>query len=162
MQRRSWMAALTLVALAGAVALGGDEPASTKADAGPASVKRTVALTIRFSGLRARGKVEVKPANAGCRFKPVVQPVDQNVPIQLKPIDVEVFSADRDCSLVITLKEPGQPDKVVRRHFRVEPEVAGADGKVKPQVFDCFLSAVPTKDVAAIAAKPAGEPKIKK
>ena len=58
--------------------------------------------------------------------------------INLAPIEVETVSADRDCSFAITLKEPGQPDKTVRRNLRIVPAAEGRPAA--PQALTCFIS----------------------
>ena len=105
MQGRSWTAALTLgLAMAGAFA------ATTLAD-GPAATKRKVALTLKFDGLSPQGgEVEIKPGNAGCKFETIKFQTKGHPRatldgrINLDPIEVETFTADRDCSFAITLK----------------------------------------------------------
>ena len=166
MQRRSWMAALTLAALVGAPAGAdatarakpGDEIAATRQADEPASIKRKVALNLKFSGLLYPGEVVIKPANAGCRFQPITRPVRRNDLVPIEPIEVETFSADRTCSLVITLKEPGQPDKTMRRTFQFE----ATEPAKGPQVFECMLSAMPKTPTATVAEKTTGAARAKK
>lgn len=162
MQRRSWMAALTSVALAWSPSRAEDPAPAPRADKSapanqaPASIRRTVALNLNLTGLNYESTVTIKPGNPACRFEPVTIPVKyRNRPIQVKPIEVEVFSADRDCSMVITLNEGGQPPKTMRRTFRVEPADPAKPG---PQVYDCYLTGLTTKAPAAVAAKDAGKP----
>ncbi len=137
MQGRSRMAAWMLVATAtGVVGL-----ASPTIAAGPTSVKQKVTLKIRIDGVKSDGGAEVviQPGHPASRFKPITYPVrrDGVIPDTL-PIDVETFSADRDCSFAIVLKEPGQPDKVFRRSLRIVPSPEATPGK--PQVLECSLS----------------------
>jgi hypothetical protein len=153
MQRRSWMAALTLAAMAGALtgpSIGAE---------GPTPIKQKVAINLRLSGLRYPGEVAVKPGGPGCRFKPFTQAIKNNNLTPLDPFEVEVFSADRDFSVVITLREPGQPDKTIRRIFRVDAPSAGQPA-VKP--FECLLTANSLSQPATVAEKPAGETSTKK
>jgi hypothetical protein len=134
MQGRSWMAALTLVA--GIIGASG---ARSKAEAPPAPHK--VSLRLNIAGLRDGGPgcdVEIKPAHAGCKFRPRVQHVDSNGRIQINLDDVRSTGADRDCSFAITIREPGHPDKTVRRGFQLAAPVAGRPAVVQP--FDCYLS----------------------
>lgn len=153
MQRRSWMAALTLAALAGAF-IG---PASRAEE--PTPIKQTVAMSLDLSGLKYPGEVVIKPGSPGCRFKPITQAITKNNTTELKPFEVEVFSADRDCAFLITLKEPGQPDKTYRRHVRIVPPTPG---KVVAQRFDCSLSATSFGQATKVAEQPAAEAKTKK
>ncbi|WP_435019304.1 hypothetical protein TA3x_001223 [Tundrisphaera sp. TA3] len=166
MQRRSWMAALTLAALAGipagadetAQAKTGIEPASARPAHEPGSIKRKVSLNLRFSGLLYPGEVVIKPGNAGCRFQPITLPVRVNGPVPMDPIEIETFSADRTCSLVITLKEPRQPDKTMRRTFQFE----ATEPAKGPQVFECMLSAMPKTPAATVAERTTGATRPKK
>ncbi|MGZ6300234.1 MAG: hypothetical protein ACXWMN_07060, partial [Candidatus Limnocylindria bacterium] len=47
-------------------------------------------------------------------------------------------SADRDCLFAITVKEPGQPAKTVKRGIRLD-RAEGDGGKVPAQTFTCML-----------------------
>ena len=132
MQGRSWMAALTLVA--GIIGASG---ARSKAEAPPAPHK--VSLRLNIAGLgRAGCDVEVKPAHAGCTFRPRVQHVGSDGKIRIDLDDVRSTGADRDCSFAITIREPGHADKTVRRGFQLAAPVAGRPAVVQP--FDCYLS----------------------
>ena len=162
MQRRSWMAALTTVALVGSATWAEGQAPTQAAEVAPAaptprsgdklpSVKRKVALNLHLAGLKYQSVVTVKPGNAACRFAPITVPI-RNIerPTATDPIEVEVLTADRNCSLVITIAEGGQPPHTIRRNFQIEP----ADpAKPTPQVFDCYLSGV-AKNPTAIARKP--------
>lgn len=152
MQRRSWMAALTLATLAGAFT-----GPSTGAEE-PTSVKQTVAMKLYLSGLKYPGEIVIKPGSPGSRFKPFTQAIKNNDRTDIKPFEVEVFSADRDCAFLITLKEPGQPDKTFRRHVRIVPPGAA---KSSGQEFVCSLSASSFGQAATIAEKTADETKTK-
>ena len=141
MQGRSWMAALTLVAASVGVS------ALTSARAGdPTPVKQKVKLTLRLDGIVAEKGVElvIKPGHPGCRFKPIVRPIkgDGNI-TDIPPIEVESFAADGDCSFAITLKEPGQPEKTVRRNIQLVPAA-------EPQALMCYVS---SKSLSAPVAK---------
>jgi hypothetical protein len=139
MQGRSWTAALTL-----ALAMAGAFASTTFADE-PTPSKRKVALTLKFDGLSPKGgEVEIKPGNAGCKFETIKfqtkghPRATTDGRINLDPIEVETFTADHDCSFAITLKEPGLPDKTVRRILRIVPPT---DSKpVAPQTLTCFIS----------------------
>lgn len=134
MQGRSWMAVLALAA-ASAVHQG---PASLAGP--PTPIKRTVNLSLRLDGIaRGGGEVVVKPGHPGCKFKPITEPLKENGSAKLVlPIEVETVSADQDCSFAITLKEPGQPDKTVRRNLRIVPTPEGKPAS--PQSLTCFVT----------------------
>jgi hypothetical protein len=51
--------------------------------------------------------------------------------------DVRATSADRYCLFAITIREPGQPVKTVRRGLRL---VATPDRPEAAQVLNCYLS----------------------
>ena len=125
------MAALILVAAsAGALA-----PSSARAG-DPAPLKQKVKLTLRLDGIVADKGVElvIKPGHPGCRFKPITRPIKGDGTIaDIPPIEVESFSADHDCSFAITLKEPGQPEKTVRRNLQL---VASEEA----QALTCYVS----------------------
>jgi hypothetical protein len=153
MQGWSWMAALTLVAsMAGALA-----PTSRAAE--PPPVKQKVSLNLRLDGVSAAGgEVEIKPGHAGCRFD-TLKIQTKTYPrkssdgtLLLDPIEVETVSADRDCSFTITLKEPGQPDKIVRRTIRIVPPVEGKPAK--PQEMTFYLSSNSLKPAVDKTAQP--------
>jgi hypothetical protein len=139
MQGWSWKAALTLaLAMTGAFAsmsLAGD----------PIPTKRKVALTLKFDGLSPQGgEVEIKPGNAGCKFETIKFQTKghprgtSDGRINLDPIEVETLTADRDCSFAITLKEPGLPDKKVRRVLTIIPATEAKPAT--PQTMTCFIS----------------------
>ncbi len=132
MQGRSWMAALTLVAAsAGALA-----PISSARAGDPTPIKQKVKLTLRLDGIVADKGVElvIKPGHPGCRFKPITRLIKGDGTIaDIPPIEVETFSADRDCSFAITLKEPGQPEKTVRRNIQIVSEA-------ESQSLTCYVS----------------------
>ncbi len=132
MQGRSWMAALTLVA-----GIIGAPEVPSKAEAPPAGHK--VSLRLNIAGLGRGGcDVDVKPAHAGCKFRPRVQHVGSDGKIQIELDDVRSTGADRDCSFAITIREPGHADKTVRRGFQLAAPVAGRPAVA--QAFDCYLS----------------------
>ena len=132
MQGRSWMAALTLVA--GIIGASG---ARSKAEAPPAAHK--VSLRLNIAGLgRAGCDVDVKPAHAGCMFRPRVQHVKSDGKVRIDLDDVRSTGADRDCSFAITIREPGHADKTVRRGVQLAAPVAGRPAPV--QSLDCYLS----------------------
>ena len=157
MQGRSWMAALILAA----ASAGTGRFVATAEAGGAPPVKQKVVLQIRLDGLAAGSGAQlvIKPGHRACKFAEVVYSYKGQERIQdIPPIDVESLSADRDCSFAITLKEPGQPDKVFRRSLQLAAPSDAAAGK--PQVLQCYLSsqAVAAKAAAAtpgVAAKPA-------
>jgi hypothetical protein len=149
MQGRSWMAALTLVAglipvsalatttqaedkpatsastgtSAGANADGG-ATASEEASAGKKAAFGTqvhkVKLELRIAGLGPKGcDVEIKPGHAGCRFETKTRHVDAHGWATILLNDIQTQSADRDCTFAITIREPGQAERTVRRGLRL-------------------------------------------
>jgi hypothetical protein len=105
-----------------------------------------IQLDLVIAGLGTEGcDVEVKPANAGCRFRPSSAqhvPSDGRATIKLR--DVELRGADKTCIMAITVREPGQPSQTIYRGFRpgssktgtipsftcyVSSKLAGADAK---------------------------------
>jgi hypothetical protein len=136
MQGRSWMAASTIsagmLAILGLVAQVAPVQAQTqasdpkprpKAEAKPVVPETTtptyvVKMDLKIAGLGKKGcDVEIRPGNGGCKFK-----------------DIETQSADRDCTFAITVHEPGQAEKTVKRGLRLKSP--GDPG----QSLDCFLS----------------------
>ena len=134
MQGWSWMAALTLVA----ATVGATAPATHAAD--PTPIKQKVKLQLRLDGIVAKegAEVTIKPGHPGCKFKAVTKTVKGDCTVPLDVFDVETVTADRDCSFSITLKEPGQPDKTVRRSIQIEPNVEGKPAK--SQTLSCFVT----------------------
>jgi hypothetical protein len=162
MQGWSWMAALTLVAsLSGLIA-----PTARAAE--PPAVKQKVSLSLRLDGLSAAGgEVEIKPGHAGCKFETIKfqtkgHPKMIEGRIVLDPFEVETFSADRDCSFAITLKEAGQPDKTVRRTIRLVPPTDGKPAKTQDLIYYISSRSLEPKVVADKAGKTADDPKRKK
>jgi hypothetical protein len=127
----------------------------------PPAVKQKVSLSLRLDGLSAAGgEIEIKPGHAGCRFETIKfqtksHPKMIDGKIVLDPIEVETFSADRDCSFAITLKEAGQPDKTVKRTLRIVPPTEGKPAK--PQDLTCYITSNSLRP-PAMAAKPSGKP----
>ena len=132
-QGRSWMAALTVAAgisaslgpVAPSTLADDPKPKSTAPDAKaqakanprakpkaaePPASTYVVTLDLRIAGLGKKGcDIEIKPANNGCKFKPIEQHLDANGVASIKFKDVETDSADRDCTFAIVVHEPGQP-----------------------------------------------------
>jgi hypothetical protein len=158
MQGWSWMAALTLAAsMSGALA-----PSTWAAE--PPPVKQKVSLSLRLDGLSSEGgEIEIKPGHAGCKFETIKfqtksHPRVIDGKIFLDPIEVETVSADRECSFAIILREPGQPDKVVRRTLRLVPPPSGKTASA--QTLTCYISSNSLNP--PVATKPADEAKRKK
>jgi hypothetical protein len=87
-----------------------------------------IQLNLVIAGLGTEGcDVEVKPANAGCRFRPSSTehiPSDGRATIKLR--DVELRGADKTCTMAITVREPGQPPQTIYRGFRPGSSKVGA------------------------------------
>jgi hypothetical protein len=146
MQGWSRMAAFALAASAaffGTASLAGQ----------PTPIKKTIKLSLHLEGFaRDGGEVVIKPGHSGCRFKDITfrmseQPRDAHDMINLAPFEVETISADRACAFVITIKEPGKPDKTVRRNLLVVPNVDGRPDA--PQMMTCLVTADPKPDPVA-------------
>ncbi len=158
MQGWSWMAALTFAASV----FGSFAPNAGAADT-PA-VKQKVSLSLRLDGLSSAGaNIEIKPGNAACKFETIKfqtksHPKAIDGKINLDPIEVECLDSVRDCSFVITMKETGQSDKVVRRTMRLDPPVEGKADKA--QELTCYISSNSLKP--RVVAKPTEETKRKK
>ncbi len=179
MRARSWMAALALVA-GTSIAVGRampvtsvtpdegqvrpQQPNQAKPRAATVQAKsaatpiEAVTLNLEIAGLGSDGcDVEVKPANASCKFRanrmttergkavrgkegPQHVSSEGHAVVELK--DVEVSGADRVCALAITVLEPGQTPKTVYRGFRLSPRpeagVVSSAGTVP--TFTCYLS----------------------
>jgi hypothetical protein len=80
-----------------------------------------VQLALVIEGLgKAGGDVEIKPANAGCKFRvPSPQHVRAEGQVKIELKDVEIRGADHTCTVAITVREPGQSPKTVYRGFRL-------------------------------------------
>jgi hypothetical protein len=139
MQGRSWMAALALVA--GVTLALVVRPTPSRAGEKEAVVNK-VTLQLRITGLGEKGgEVEVKPGHAGCEFKAVTEKAkkyDGSLwTVTVNAMDVKSTSPDRDCQFSITIREPGQPPRTVRRGIRL---VAPTKPEAVPeQTFQVFL-----------------------
>lgn len=146
MRSRSWMAALSLVA---GLALAG---VPTQAD-DKAPVRNTINLQLQITGLTTDGTVvEIKPGHAGCQFdeiKKTIRHAGSIVRLADLEIDAESTGADRDCSFLITIKEPGHPPKEFRRGVRLAAK-RGEKKVMDPQTLKIYLSApsIAAKDSA--------------
>lgn len=97
----------------------------------------TIQLNLAIAGLGIKGcDVEVKPANAGCRFRPTpVTHIPSGGKTSINLREVEIRGADKMCTVAITVREPGQPPQTIYRGFRVS--------SIKPGTvpsFSCFVS----------------------
>jgi hypothetical protein len=120
-------------------------PNAAEAKAAPGACLVQVDLSI--AGLTSKGcDVEVKPAYPGCTFRPVTRHVDKDGHALVELKDVRTESADRDCTLAITVREPGQPARTVHRGLRLNP----AGGRA--QQITCLVNS-PSR-VARGAAQP--------
>jgi hypothetical protein len=99
-----------------------DEPKSDSQPEKKASASQfpAIQLNLVIAGLGADGcDVEVKPANAGCRFRPTsTEHVTSDGRATIKLRDVELRGADKTCTMAITVREPGQPPQTIYRGFR--------------------------------------------
>src|SRR4051794_18413792 len=103
MQSRSWMAALTVAA---ATVLPLASPAL--ADEKPAPPPQTVAVDLHITGLGRNGcDIEIKPGHGGCQFRPVVKHIGETGKDRIRLSDVRTTSADRACTIAISIREPG-------------------------------------------------------
>lgn len=105
----------------------------------PSSATRypTIQLNLVVAGLGTAGcDVEVKPANAGCKFRPSKsEHVNSEGRAAIKLKDVELRGADRTCTMAITIREPGQPAHTIYRGFR-----PGSSKSGPVPSFTCFIS----------------------
>ena len=97
----------------------------------------TIQLNLVIAGLGTEGcDVEVKPANAGCKFRPSSgEHVASDGQATIKLRDVELRGADKTCTMAITVREPGQPPQTIYRGFRPGSSKSGAVPS-----FTCFVS----------------------
>jgi hypothetical protein len=97
-----------------------------------------VKLDLAIAGLSAKGcDVEIAPGGAGCRFRPVRLHLGHGDggKALISFDDIRATGADHYCIFAITIREPGQPVKVVRRGLRL---VASNSGQ--SQLLTCYLS----------------------
>jgi hypothetical protein len=183
MRARSWMAALALIA-GTSIAVGHampalsptgdqvkDQPPATAGETTrqeavadstpPDSIIEAVRLNLKIAGLGREGcDVEVKPANASCKFRVVHLSKDRASAAKSKRAELHVSSegdavlelrevelrgADRTCAVAITVRESGQEPKTVYRGFRIasRPEPRGATATANTSsvpTFTCYLS----------------------
>ena len=164
MRNGSWMTAWAFVAAFGLATLAA--PAITPADDKVASDKDkdkekakgieeddtprvvgTVRLEIQISGIGSDGaKVSIKPAHPGCQFKTIEKTIAKGPnsgEIRLSPITVPAFTtaADRDCSFLITVTEPGRSPRTFRRGLQLSASEPDPGQPPRPQRLKCALSA---------------------
>ena len=95
-----------------------------------------IQLDLAVAGLGAEGcDVEVKPANAGCKFRSTTEHIAADGHAAIKLRDVELRGADKTCSMAITVREPGQPPQTIYRGFRPRSSKPGSIPK-----FACYIS----------------------
>jgi len=135
MQGRSWMAALTVVA---GIMIPQSLPRTASAEGKNAekpTQRSQVVLKLRILGLNREGcNVEIKPANTGSKFSTIRQHVPAQGVQDFHIKDVSTSSADRECSIAITIQEPGQRMRTVRRGLRLAAPESGT-----ASVLECFI-----------------------
>jgi hypothetical protein len=101
-----------------------------------------VHLNLVVAGLGREGcDIEVKPANAGSRFRTAARqhvPSDGRAKFELR--DVELRGADHTCTVAITVHEPGQAPKTIYRGFRLTNRASPATEAPAIPTFMCYLS----------------------
>jgi hypothetical protein len=117
-------------------------PAPAPQSSAPATAPAArVVLEVRISGLGPGGcDVEVAPGSADCQFRTMVEHVtaaDYSYGKKIVLEDVRATASDRYCIFAITIREPGQPVKTVRRALRL---VATAARQETAQVLNCYLT----------------------
>jgi len=96
-----------------------------------------VRLDLRIAGLGSGGcEIEVKPAYAGCRFTPVRGRVGSEGNKVVKLDDVRTNSADRECAFAITIREPGQAARTIKRGLRLSTPKTPKS----PATLTCFIN----------------------
>jgi hypothetical protein len=140
-----------MAALAGVAGLSLVLCAAPGAHAEDRFVVKRVDLEVLVAGLSHSGcDVEIKPGHPGCRFEKVTQHVNSDGKGRVVIKDLECRTADRDCSFLITVKEPGQANSVVRRGFRLA--APDSDQPSAAPYFTCYVNA-PSKIARAEAEK---------
>jgi hypothetical protein len=168
MRARSWMAALALI-VGASVVIGrglsaqGLSPAqekSQKTEPKPSPETRPqtevpkppdsrfalIRLNLLIAGLGQDGcDVEVKPANAGCKFRtPSSQHITSEGKATFELKDAEIRSADHTFTVAITVREPDQAAKTVYRGFRMANRTAtqavSASATTAVPNLTCYLS----------------------
>ena len=133
---------VTLLALTLASTAQADDPRPTpKPSPTPTieTVNNTLKLDLQISGVEQGWTIQIKPANPGSRFQPVVRQVKQSQgdPVQLGEIAIEArsLSADRDCALAIVLTDPEGSSQTFKRSIRLLPQ---PDAEIVPELSKTF------------------------
>jgi hypothetical protein len=110
----------------------------------------SIELNLVIAGLGPEGcDVEIKPANASCKFRPVYgkrgesrQHVANEGRAKLELCDVELRGADRTCAVAITVREPKQTARTFYRGFRLapKPDTSATAKPASGPAFTCYLS----------------------
>jgi hypothetical protein len=97
---------------------------------------------VRIAGLGPGGcDVDVAPGSSDCQFRPVslhIAPQDYSFGKKIPLNDVRATGEDRYCIFSITIREPGQPVKTVRRGLRLV--AMSSDRQQTAQLLNCFLN----------------------
>jgi hypothetical protein len=118
-------------------------PSSAPSQARPAEGEQStskVKLDLAIVGLGSKGcDIEVTPGHMGCQFRPVSLHLssENGGKAVIMFDDVQATSSDRYCIFAITIREPGQPVKTVRRGLRL---VAPTGDRPAAQLLTCYLS----------------------
>jgi hypothetical protein len=104
---------------------------NARALAADTAVENKVSLQLQINGLSTEScTIVIKPGHPGCQFETVEKKLSKTG--QSEVLNVPAFTikakstgADRDCSFAITIKEPGQPPRTVRRGLRLAAPKAG-------------------------------------
>ncbi|MDX2037917.1 MAG: hypothetical protein SFX72_14800 [Isosphaeraceae bacterium] len=162
MQGWSRMAALTILAVRLCSADSALSPAraqtTSPSNSTPAAPPRTetvgkVTLTLVITGLAGgETEVEIRPGNGACTFPTQVAKVKSTgesfVRVVVKDLEIRSTTSSRDCSLAISIREPGKPERFTRRGFRL-----AADASTAGQSMTYYLN--PT----ALAVRDSGTPR---
>jgi hypothetical protein len=121
-----------MAALALAVGLGAG--LQRPAHAGGEADAYKVRLVLRIAGLGRNGcDVDIKPV-PGCKFRTETLHVGPTGEAERVLVDVSTDSADRQFAFAITIREPGQRARTLKRGFRLsDPKIA------KSSSFTCYL-----------------------
>ncbi|WP_337174995.1 hypothetical protein [Paludisphaera sp.] len=130
-------------------------PTAEKPKAAAASGRKVVLEIAVSSGTRGEGcKIEVKPANATCRFTAKTVEVSAgggNADKEKVTLDdVEILGADRNLSVAITIHEADGASKTVYRGYRVAAEPKSG----RPEQFTCWITS-PSRSAVIAAPDPA-------
>ena len=133
----------------------GPRPARAGDDA---AVENKVTLYLRITGLGPDGcEVEIKPGHPLCDFEPVTKKIPYGGKSQgeltLDGMKVKSSSPDHECQFAITVKEPGQPPRAVRRASGSSRRLSGA--ATPEQTFKVYLRS------PSLAAKDDAERRVK-